>query len=256
MNYIRQAMAQDNYTENTVDRFALVTSHLKLVVAIVMRYYRGPDVDVRDEMIQEGNVALIQAAESWDPERGIRFASYAIPHIRYAIMGVKLDNQSIINLCTTKAQRKVYYNIGRYRQGGALTPDAIAAMARDLDLSEEQIREAEQRLATSCISTSATANGEDEEFTTDWLADSRYEPTTVLALLEREWIINDQVHEMIDTLPAREQQIIRERWLNGRESTLHDLAAELGVSAERVRQLEVQALGRLRRLVNQRRRFS
>lgn len=248
-------MAQSNYaTDAGVDRFALVTSHLKLVVATVMRYYRGPDTNLRDDMIQEGNVALIQAAKSWDPERGIRFASYAIPHIRYAIMSVKMDNQSVINLCTTKAHRKVYYNIGHYRRGSALTSDETAAMVRDLNLSEEQIREAEQRLAST--DTSSTIIWEDQEFTADWIADSRYEPTNVLSSLEREWIISDHVQAMIHTLPEREQRIIRDRWLTGRESTLHELATELGISAERVRQLEVQALGRLRRLVNQRRRFS
>lgn len=250
-------MAQDNYAEQSnIDRLALIAAHLKLVVATVMRYYRGPDVDIRDEMIQEGNVALIQAAESWDPERGIRFASYAIPHIRYAIMGVKLDNQSLVNLCTTKAHRKVYFNIGRYRQGGALTVDELAAMSRELHLSEEQIREAEQRLASSCTSVSATVVGEDEEFAADWIADSRYEPTTVLASLEREWIVNDRIVDLIGNLKPREQEIIRARWLDGRHQTLQDLSTTMGISIERVRQIETDGLKRLRTLVAREQRFS
>lgn len=229
----------------------LVAPHMRLVIstAVRFRHYGLP----LNDLIQEGNLGLMQAAARFEPEREVRFATYATWWIRAAIQDFVLRNWSIVRTGTTAAHKSLFFNLRRLRakieRGGRdmLTVEGRRRLARQLNVSEHDVIHMESRLATGDRSLNAMI-GEDGE--TDWqdlLVDDRPDPeeTTMAqrdAHLRARW-----VGEALETLPERERVIVRARFFNDQNVTLERLGVKLGISKERVRQLEHQALKRLRR---------
>jgi RNA polymerase sigma-32 factor len=230
----------------------LVMSHLRLVVAVARNYlgYGLPHAD----LIQEGNIGLMKAVKRFDPERGVRLVSFALHWIKAEIHEFILKNWRLVKLATTKAQRKLFFNLRSMKQGtGTMSPDEIGAMARELNVKPDEVAEMETRLAGGDIALYGRSDDGEEEFAPiDYLSDVDHEPTQVIERQEYERLQIEGVREAIGELDARSRRIIEARWLNENTegqvgtATLHDLAQEFGVSAERIRQIEAKALQKMR----------
>ena len=230
----------------------LVTSHLRLVVAVARNYlgYGLPHAD----LIQEGNIGLMKAVKRFDPERGVRLVSFALHWIKAEIHEYILRNWRLVKVATTKAQRKLFFNLRSMKQGlGTMSPDEIEGVARELNVKPEEVSEMETRLSGGDIALEGRIeDGEEEYAPIAYLADEDSEPTEVLQRRQHDMLQSDGVRQAIERLDARSRRIIEARWLNedadGRvgTATLHDLAEEFGVSAERIRQIEAKALLKLR----------
>jgi RNA polymerase sigma-32 factor len=230
----------------------LVTSHLRLVVAVA-RNYLGYGLAHAD-LIQEGNIGLMKAVKRFDPERGVRLVSFALHWIKAEIHEYILRNWRLVKVATTKAQRKLFFNLRSMKQGlGTMSPDEIEGVARELNVKPEEVSEMETRLSGGDIALEGRIEDGEEEFAPiAYLADEDSEPTEVLQRRQHDMLQSDGVRQAIEQLDARSRRIIEARWLNedadGRvgTATLHDLAEEFGVSAERIRQIEAKALQRMR----------
>jgi RNA polymerase sigma-32 factor len=230
----------------------LVTSHLRLVVAVA-RNYLGYGLAHAD-LIQEGNIGLMKAVKRFDPERGVRLVSFALHWIKAEIHEYILRNWRLVKVATTKAQRKLFFNLRSMKQGlGTMSPDEIEGVARVLNVKPEEVSEMETRLSGGDIALEGRIEDGEEEFAPiAYLADEDSEPTEVLQRRQHDMLQSDGVRQAIERLDARSRRIIEARWLNedadGRvgTATLHDLAEEFGVSAERIRQIEAKALLKLR----------
>jgi RNA polymerase sigma-32 factor len=230
----------------------LVMSHLRLVVAVA-RNYLGYGLAHAD-LIQEGNVGLMKAVKRFDPERGVRLVSFALHWIKAEIHEFILKNWRLVKVATTKAQRKLFFNLRSMKQGtGTMSPEEVDDMARDLKVKPGEVSEMETRMSGGDVALYGRSDDGEQEFAPiDYLADSDSEPTQVIERREYERMQTDGVREAIEQLDARSRRIIEARWLNedtdGRvgTSTLHDLAQEFGVSAERIRQIEAKALQKMR----------
>jgi RNA polymerase sigma-32 factor len=224
----------------------LVLSHLRLVVSIARGYlgYGLPHAD----LIQEGNVGLMKAVKRFDPTRGVRLVSFAIHWIKAEIHEYILRNWRIVKLATTKAQRKLFFNLRSMKSGLApLTQDEIARVAAELKVKPAEVAEMETRLAGQEVAFEAD-DDEDVYAPVHYLADQDAEPSLVLETLESERNRTTGLARAIETLDARSRRIIEARWLREKDAaTLHDLAAEFKVSAERIRQIEAKALDKMRR---------
>jgi len=224
----------------------LVLSHLRLVVSIARGYlgYGLPHAD----LIQEGNVGLMKAVKRFDPARGVRLVSFAIHWIKAEIHEYILRNWRIVKLATTKAQRKLFFNLRSMKSGLApLTREEIARVAAELKVKPAEVAEMETRLAGQEV---AFESDEDEDVyaPVHYLADQDAEPSAVLEAIEVERNRTAGLAQALDTLDARSRRIIEARWLREKDAaTLHDLAAEFKVSAERIRQIEAKALEKMRR---------
>jgi len=230
----------------------LVTSHLRLVVSVARNYlgYGLPHAD----LIQEGNIGLMKAVKRFDPERGVRLVSFALHWIRAEIHEFILRNWRLVKVATTKAQRKLFFNLRSMKQSlGTMSPDEIDGVARELNVKPQEVSEMETRLAGGDIALEGRIEDGEEEFAPiAYLADQDSEPTEVLQRRQHDLLQTEGVREAIEALDPRSRRIIEARWLNedadGRvgTATLHDLAAEFGVSAERIRQIEAKALQKMR----------
>jgi RNA polymerase sigma-32 factor len=230
----------------------LVMSHLRLVVAVARNYlgYGLPHAD----LIQEGNIGLMKAVKRFDPERGVRLVSFALHWIKAEIHEYILRNWRLVKVATTKAQRKLFFNLRSMKQGlGTMSPDEIQGVARELNVKPEEVSEMETRLSGGDIALEGRIEDGEEEFAPiAYLADEDSEPTEVLQRRQHDMLQSDGVRQAIERLDARSRRIIEARWLNedadGRvgTATLHELAEEFGVSAERIRQIEAKALLKLR----------
>jgi RNA polymerase sigma-32 factor len=230
----------------------LVMSHLRLVVAVARNYlgYGLPHAD----LIQEGNIGLMKAVKRFDPERGVRLVSFALHWIKAEIHEYILRNWRLVKVATTKAQRKLFFNLRSMKQGlGTMSPDEIEGVARELNVKPEEVSEMETRLSGGDIALEGRIEDGEEEFAPiAYLADEDSEPTEVLQRRQHDMLQSDGVRQAIERLDARSRRIIEDRWLNedadGRvgTATLHELAEEFGVSAERIRQIEAKALLKLR----------
>jgi RNA polymerase sigma-32 factor len=230
----------------------LVMSHLRLVVAVARNYlgYGLPHAD----LIQEGNIGLMKAVKRFDPERGVRLVSFALHWIKAEIHEYILRNWRLVKVATTKAQRKLFFNLRSMKQGlGTMSPDEIQGVARELNVKPEEVSEMETRLSGGDIALEGRIeDGEEEYAPIAYLADEDSEPTEVLQRRQHDMLQSDGVRQAIERLDARSRRIIEARWLNedadGRvgTATLHELAEEFGVSAERIRQIEAKALLKLR----------
>jgi len=229
----------------------LVLSHLRLVVSIARNYlgYGLPHAD----LIQEGNIGLMKAVKRFDPEQNVRLVSYAIHWIKAEIHEYILRNWRMVKVATTKAQRKLFFNLRSHKQGlQAFSPDEIDGLAKELNVKREEVTEMETRLSGGDIALEGhVEDGEESYAPIAYLADAHSEPTAVLAARQRDKLQTDGIAEALDSLDARSRRIIEARWLNVDDdgsggSTLHELAAEFGVSAERIRQIEASAMKKMR----------
>ncbi len=241
----------------------LVLSHLRLVVS-VSRQYMGYGLPQGD-LIQEGNIGLMKAVKRFDPEQGVRLVSYALHWIRAEIHEYVLKNWRMVKVATTKAQRKLFFNLRSMKQGmkddategdthrNTLTPREVAKVARELNVKPEEVIEMETRMSGGDVALEPqTDDGEESFAPIAYLADESREPTHALEAQHRDWLASDGIAHALDSLDARSRRIVEERWLKVNDDstgglTLHDLAAEYGVSAERIRQVEVAALKKMRK---------
>jgi len=230
----------------------LVLSHLRLVVSIARNYlgYGLPHAD----LIQEGNIGLMKAVKRFDPTQGVRLVSYAMHWIKAEIHEYVLRNWRTVKVATTKAQRKLFFNLRSQKQGlQAFTPDEIDQVARDLNVKREDVVEMETRMSGGDIALEGHSDDSDSASFAPiaYLADSHQEPTAVIAARERDRLQSDGLQTALGRLDARSRRIIEARWLSVADdgsggATLHELADEFGVSAERIRQIEVAAMKKMK----------
>lgn len=229
---------------------AMVLSHLRLVVAIA-RGYLGYGLPYGD-LIQEGNVGLMKAVKRYDPTRGVRLVSYAVHWIRAEIHEFVLRNWRILKVATTKAQRKLFFNLRSMKSGfDSLRGEEIERVAQQLDVRPEDVVEMETRMGGHDIALDPLAEVDDESFAPiAYLTDSEDEPGRILEHEEGVRTKSEGLTSALSSLDARSRHIIEARWLREEnKATLHELAAEFGISAERVRQVEAQAMKKMRMLM-------
>ncbi|WP_323017786.1 RNA polymerase sigma factor RpoH [Castellaniella sp.] len=224
----------------------LILSHLRLVVSVA-RQYLGYGLAHAD-LIQEGNIGLMKAVRRFDPDRGVRLVSFAVHWIRAEIHEYVVRNWRLVKIATTKAQRKLFFNLRRMRPDGqTLAPDQISDIARELNVRPEDVSEMEVRLSGGDCALEAQADDEDRYAPIAWLADDSQEPAQILARRRMDSLQSQGLADALDTLDDRSRHIVQARWLaDDGATTLHELAAEYGVSAERIRQIESAALKKLK----------
>lgn len=230
----------------------LVLSHLRLVVAIARGYlgYGLPHAD----LIQEGNVGLMKAVKRFDPTRGVRLVSFAMHWIKAEIHEYILRNWRLVKVATTKAQRKLFFNLRSHKTDAhTFTTDEVEALARELNVKREEVVEMETRLSGGDIALEGQVEDGEESFAPiAYLRDENNEPTQVLEARQRDLLQSDGIGQALSKLDARSRRIIEARWLaedsegNVGSATLHDLADEFGVSAERIRQIEAAAMKKMK----------
>jgi len=246
------ALATRYHAEGDLDAARqLVLSHLRFVVHIA-RGYMGYGLPMGD-LVQEGNVGLMKAVKRFDPAVGVRLVSFAVHWIRAEIHEYVLRNWRLVKVATTKAQRKLFFNLRKYKRNlGWLTADETRAVAHDLGVSTSEVTEMERRLASRDLSFDPSAEADEDE---DTWSPSAYLPAPdadpALAVERAEWDddVSDRVAAAMAQLDDRSQAILRARWMGESKATLHDLAEQYGVSAERIRQVEANAIKKLRKLV-------
>lgn len=228
----------------------LILSHLRFVVAIA-RGYKGYGLPQAD-LIQEGNIGLMKAVKRFDPERGVRLVSFAVHWIKAEIHEFIMRNWRLVKIATTKQQRKLFFNLRSMKQGlDTMNPREVNAMATQLGVKSEEVIEMEKRFNGSDISLEPSSDEDDEDTYSpiNYLTDGT-EPSQILEK-EQITILRDQgLQQSLASLDDRSRHIIESRWLRENDTaTLHDLADELGVSAERVRQIEAKALQKMRGVI-------
>jgi RNA polymerase sigma-32 factor len=225
----------------------LVLSHLRFVVHIA-RGYVGYGLPMGD-LVQEGNVGLMKAVKRFDPDVGVRLVSFAVHWIRAEIHEYVLRNWRLVKIATTKAQRKLFFNLRRLKKNLAWLTDAeTRAVAQDLGVTAEEVTEMEKRLSARDLSFDPMPDGDDEDAYSPavYLSTADADPSTLVERAEWEDRTADRLAAALETLDARSRDILRSRWMSGEKATLHELAERYGVSAERIRQLEVNAIKKLR----------
>ncbi len=241
----------------------LVLSHLRLVVSISRKYlgYGLPHGD----LIQEGNVGLMKAVKRFDPNQGVRLVSYAMHWIKAEIHEYILKNWRMVKVATTKSQRKLFFNLRSMKQSmkdealdvdthrTTLTQTEVETLARTLNVKREEVLEMETRMSGGDVALEPQNDDSDEIFAPiGYLADEGSEPSQVLETRKRDWLAGDGIALALDALDARSRRIVEERWLKVNDDssggmTLHELAADYGISAERIRQIEVAAMKKMRK---------
>jgi RNA polymerase sigma-32 factor len=227
----------------------LVMSHLRLVVSIA-RGYLGYGLPHGD-LIQEGNIGLMKAVKRFDPDQGVRLVSYAMHWIKAEMHEYILKNWRLVKVATTKAQRKLFFNLRSHKTGlDAMTPAQIDHLAKTLDVKREEVIEMETRLSGRDIALESPTDDEDDKFAPiAYLSSEASEPTRVLEAEQVTRLQSEGLEEALGKLDARSRRIIESRWLandDGSGATLHTLAEEFGVSAERIRQIEAAALKKMK----------
>jgi RNA polymerase sigma-32 factor len=228
----------------------LVLSHLRVVVTIARNYlgYGLPQAD----LIQEGNIGLMKAVKRFDPDRGVRLVSFAMHWIKAEMHEYILKNWRLVKIATTKAQRKLFFNLRSLKKGAnSLSPEEISAMAKQLNVKPEEVAEMETRLYGQDISLEPTIDDGEESYSPiAYLTDAEAEPAQELEREQNSRLRTEGLEQALASLDERSRRIIESRWLREQDSaTLHDLAAEYGVSAERIRQIEVKAMQKMRALI-------
>jgi len=242
------ALGRKLVRENDLDSARqLVLSHLRLVVSVSRNYlgYGLPQAD----LIQEGNVGLMKAVRRFDPERGVRLVSFALHWIRAEMHEYILRNWRMVKVATTKAQRKLFFNLRSMRSSlSALSPTEARAIAKDLGVKPEEVLEMETRLTGRDMSLDPQPDDEGNAVSPiAYLTDAEDEPAQILERNESAANRSAGLHRALADLDARSRRIIEARWLREDDpATLQDLADEYGVSAERIRQIESKALKSMR----------
>jgi RNA polymerase sigma-32 factor len=224
----------------------LVVSHLRVVVSIARGYmgYGLPQAD----LIQEGNIGLMKAVKRFDPDRGVRLVSFAIHWIKAEMHEFILRNWRLVKIATTKAQRKLFFNLRSMKPGlDSLSPTEIRNMAKTLGVKPEEVVEMETRLSGKDIALEPSDDNDESYAPIAYLADPGAEPSQVLEATQNEALRATGLKNALDALDPRSRRIIEARWLREKDAlTLHDLAEEFSVSAERVRQIEAKALAKMK----------
>ena len=243
----------------------LVLSHLRLVVSTSRKYlgYGLPHGD----LIQEGNIGLMKAVKRFDPDQGVRLVSYALHWIKAEMHEYILKNWRMVKVATTKAQRKLFFNLRSMKQGfkddadvathrDSLTEGQIDSMAKTLNVKREEVIEMEQRMAGGdvLLDPSPGDDGDEAFGPIAYLADATHEPTALMESRARDNLASDGIATALQGLDDRSRRIVQERWLNVNDDgsggmTLHDLANEYKVSAERIRQIEVAAMKKMKKVL-------
>src|SRR4051812_8532036 len=228
---------------------SLVLSHLRLVVSIARGYlgYGLPHAD----LIQEGNIGLMKAVKRFDPDQGVRLVSYAMHWIKAEMHEYILKNWRLVKVATTKAQRKLFFNLRSHKEGlDSMTPSQVDALAKTLNVKREEVIEMETRMSGRDIALEAPADAEDDKFAPiAYLSSDLSEPTKVLEAEQVTRLQSEGLESALAKLDPRSRKIVESRWLandDGSGATLHTLAAEFGVSAERIRQIEAAALKKMK----------
>jgi RNA polymerase sigma-32 factor len=227
---------------------ALIVSHLRLVASIARGYsgYGLPQAD----LIQEGNIGLMKAVKRFDPTRGVRLVSFAMHWIKAEIHEYIIRNWRLVKVATTKAQRKLFFNLRSMKTGlGSLQPDEVANIARELKVKPEEVLEMESRFNNHEISLEGNSDDDSEDTFSPiaYLEDEQPEPSEMLSAIEQEHLQTTGLASALASLDERSRRIVEARWLTqDSSSTLHDLAAEFGVSAERIRQIEQKAMEKMK----------
>ncbi|WP_434063973.1 RNA polymerase sigma factor RpoH [Roseateles violae] len=241
----------------------LVLSHLRLVVSI-SRQYLGYGLPQGD-LIQEGNVGLMKAVKRFDPDQGVRLVSYAMHWIKAEIHEYILRNWRMVKVATTKAQRKLFFNLRSMKHSmkeaasddmthrASLTEAQLDHVATTLNVKREEVLEMETRLSGGDVALEPQTDDDGDSYTPiAYLADETQEPTRVLESQARDALAGDGIQRALEALDPRSRRIVEERWLKVNDDssggmTLHELAAEYGVSAERIRQIEVAAMKKMKK---------
>jgi len=260
-----QEFARKLKNENDLEAAGkLVLSHLRVVVSVARQYlgYGLPHAD----LIQEGNIGLMKAVKRFDPDQGVRLVSYAMHWIKAEIHEYILKNWRMVKVATTKAQRKLFFNLRSMKQGmkaeadeatgthrDTLTASQIDSMAKDLNVKREEVMEMETRMSGGdvLLDPSPSDDGETAYGPIAYLADAHHEPTAMIEAHQRDLMASDGIATALASLDERSRRIVEERWLKVNDDgsgglTLHDLADEFGVSAERIRQIEVAAMKKMK----------
>jgi RNA polymerase sigma-32 factor len=244
----------------------LVLSHLRLVVSVSRKYlgYGLPHGD----LIQEGNIGLMKAVKRFDPDQGVRLVSYAMHWIKAEIHEYVLKNWRMVKMATTKAQRKLFFNLRSMKQGykadaaalgdethsATMSESEVNLMAKTLNVKPEEVQEMEMRLSGGDVLLDPTPSDDGEEAfgPISYLSDTHHEPTNMIEAHQRDILASDGITAALNSLDERSRKIVEERWLKVNDDssggmTLHDLAAVYGVSAERIRQIEVAAMKKMKK---------
>jgi RNA polymerase sigma-32 factor len=260
-----QEFARKLKNENDLEAASkLVLSHLRVVVSVARQYlgYGLPHAD----LIQEGNIGLMKAVKRYDPDQGVRLVSYAMHWIKAEIHEYILKNWRMVKVATTKAQRKLFFNLRSMKQGlkaeadeatgthrDTLTAAQIDSMAKDLNVKREEVMEMETRMSGGdvLLDPAPSDDGEVAYGPIAYLADAHHEPTAMIEAHQRDMMASDGIATALASLDERSRRIVEERWLKVNDDgsggmTLHDLADEFGVSAERIRQIEVAAMKKMK----------
>ena len=224
---------------------ALVLAHLRFVVHIA-RGYIGYGLPLGD-LIQEGNVGLMKAVKRFDPNVGVRLVSFAVHWIRAEIHEYVLKNWRLVKVATTKAQRKLFFNLRKAKKHlGWLSREETRAVALDLGVTEREVTEMEQRLSGHDMSFDPGPSDEEDYSPSAYLPSADSDPALTIEQDDWDDTTQDRLGGALEKLDERSRDIIARRWLTDRKATLHDLAAEYDVSAERIRQIEASAITKLR----------
>jgi RNA polymerase sigma-32 factor len=260
-----QEFARKLKNENDLEAAGkLVLSHLRVVVSVARQYlgYGLPHAD----LIQEGNIGLMKAVKRFDPDQGVRLVSYAMHWIKAEIHEYILKNWRMVKVATTKAQRKLFFNLRSMKQGlkaeadeatgthrDTLTASQIDSMAKNLNVKREEVMEMETRMSGGdvLLDPSPSDDGETAYGPIAYLADAHHEPTAMIEAHQRDLMASDGIATALASLDERSRRIVEERWLKVNDDgsgglALHDLADEFGVSAERIRQIEVAAMKKMK----------
>ena len=227
----------------------MVMSHLRLVVSVARNYmgYGLPQAD----LIQEGNIGLMKAVKRFDPERGVRLASFAIHWIKAEIHEYILRNWRMVKIATTKAQRKLFFNLRSMKaSSAALTPNEITQVAQTLNVKESDVIEMEKRIQGGDVALDPTPDDSEELAVSPiaFLADTAEGPSEIFEREQAERASTQGLASALEGLDERSRRIIRARWLSeANPKTLHELADEFGVSAERIRQIEAKAMQKMKK---------
>jgi RNA polymerase sigma-32 factor len=225
----------------------LVTSHLRFVIRIA-RGYLGYGLPLPD-LIQEGTVGLMKAVRRFEPDMGVRLVSFAVHWIRAEIHEYILRNWRIVKVATTKAQRKLFFNLRSAKKRlGWFSKEEVEAVAADLGVKPETVLQMESRLANQDLSFDAQDDDDDDAPSAPetYLPDFSMEPARLLERQDTEYNQRERLYAALEGLDERSKTILRERWLVEKKQTLHELAGQFGVSAERIRQIEKNAMRKLR----------
>ena len=242
-------LAEDLYYRNDLDAARkLVLAHLRFVIYIAKTYsgYGLPEAD----LIQEGNVGLMKAIRKFNPEMGVRLVSFAVHWVKAEIHEYVLKNWKIVKIATTKAQRKLFFNLRSKKKGlGWLTEEEVKAMAEDLGVKPSEVREMEKRLSGIDMPFDPLSDSDDDEASfapSQYLEDSDADPSMIFEKDNLSENNSSQLYEAINQLDDRSRDILQDRWLADEKLTLHELAEKYHISAERVRQIEKNAMKKIK----------